>query len=227
MGVQEVLRGHAVRGSSINGDDQRLGDYWWLWAERGRWEAERPGRRLGRQEGACSPLSNSPQKDAASANMLVLEPTLPRGKSWPGSIQPKALTSVGTSTVGGAPSHVPQTWLGGGAAGRSKINHQECDSHQMLPMFSTDGGRCHLSKPANKGVALLLSKDGDQVATFQEQEGTIGKTCPLSVAPTARVLRMTDGEARNPTDYGSPFTDLQTMGPSSRAYDPHWRGSLP
>lgn len=61
VGVQEVLRGHAVRGSSINGDDQRLGDYWWLWAERGRWEAERPGRRLGRQEGACSPLSNSPQ----------------------------------------------------------------------------------------------------------------------------------------------------------------------
>ena len=60
VGVQEVLRGHAVRGSSINGDDQRLGDYWWLWAERGRWEAERPGRRLGRQEGACSPLSNSP-----------------------------------------------------------------------------------------------------------------------------------------------------------------------
>lgn len=44
--------------------------------------------------------------------------------------------------------------------------------------FSTDGGRCRLSKPANKGVALLLSKDGDQVATFQEQEGTIGEDLP-------------------------------------------------
>lgn len=79
-----------------------------------------------------------------------------------------------------APSQaVPQTWLGGRSCRQIQdLTIRNVNSHQMLPMFSTDGGRCRLSKPANKGVALLLSKDGDQVATFQEQEGTIGEDLP-------------------------------------------------